>query len=180
LIDDDANEIGLSSIPSQPLSFANALVENIAGGNTMVFNNAARMIVREAGEKLAVAVHDWWLYMVVTGCGGVVFYDANPTLRYRQHNGNLIGNDATWAGRFDRIRVLWHGQHSTWNDEHIKALRKLQHRLTAKNRNILDCFAKAREQNIVLRVLELKRCGLYRQKKFGNLSLLLAAIFNKL
>lgn len=107
LVDANNNEIGVSPLFTKPPSFANALMQNIGGGNTMVFNNAARNLLREAGENIPIITHDWWAYMVVTGCGGQVFYDTEPTLRYCQHNGNLVGMNATWPARFKRIRMLF-------------------------------------------------------------------------
>ena len=38
----------------------------------MVFNRAARDLLRRAGDQVQVVAHDWWAYMVVTGCGGRV------------------------------------------------------------------------------------------------------------
>lgn len=76
LVDADNNEIGLSPLFSKLPSFANALMQNIGGGNTMVFNNAARALLREAGEDTPVITHDWWAYMVVSGCGGKCFTTA--------------------------------------------------------------------------------------------------------
>ena len=108
-VDADNNEIGLSPLFAKAPSFANALMQNIGGGNTMVFNNAAREILREAGANKSVITHDWWAYMVVAGCGGCVFYDSKPTLRYRQHSGNLVGTNANWAARLRRVRMLFQG-----------------------------------------------------------------------
>ena len=42
--------------------------------------------------------HDWWLYLVVSAFGTVV-YDDRPALLYRQHGGNVIGHGAGWLGR---------------------------------------------------------------------------------
>ena len=42
--------------------------------------------------------HDWWLYLVVSAFGTVV-YDNQPALLYRQHGGNAIGHGAGWLGR---------------------------------------------------------------------------------
>lgn len=180
LVDADNIEIGLSPLFSRPPSFANALVQNIGGGNTMVFNGAARALLREAGENLAVVTHDWWAYLVVTGCGGKVFYDSTPTLRYRQHSGNLIGMNATWIDRFKRIRMQCQGHFRNWNDCNIAALSKLQDRLTPENRNLLERFAKARQMSLIPRLILLKRIGIYRQTLFGNFSLIAAAIFGKI
>lgn len=137
LVDANNREIGLSPLFSKPPSFANALIQSLAGGNTMVFNNAARNLLREAGENVPVVTHDWWAYMVVTGCGGQVFYDAEPELRYRQHDGNLVGMNATWSARLKRIQMLWEGRFQRWNDCNIAALRTLSHRLTLENLEIL-------------------------------------------
>jgi glycosyltransferase involved in cell wall biosynthesis len=180
LVDASNNEIGLSPLFSKPPSFANALMQNIGGGNTMVFNNAARAVLLDAKENLPIVTHDWWTYMVITGCGGRVHYDSEPTLRYRQHNGNQVGENSTWVARFKRIRMLWQGHFRNWNDSNIAALRKLQHKLTPENHEILERFAKARQMNLIPRLIHLKRSGIYRQTFLGNLGLIVAAIFGKI
>ncbi|MBD5802554.1 putative glycosyltransferase EpsE [Azoarcus sp. Aa7] len=180
LVDADNNEIGFSPLFSNSTSFENALIESIGGGNTMVFNNAARALLREAGAEVDVVTHDWWSYMVVTGCGGYVHYDCYPSLRYRQHGFNLVGMNATWGARFKRIRMLWRGRFRNWNDGNIAALRTLQNKLTPKNREILDHFAKARDMSLISRLIHFKRSGIYRQTLLGNLGLAAAAIFGKI
>jgi glycosyltransferase involved in cell wall biosynthesis len=180
LVDSNNNEIGVSPLFSKPPSFANALMQNIGGGNTMVFNNAARNLLREAGENLPVITHDWWAYMVVTGCGGKVFYDTEPTIRYRQHDRNLVGMNATWPARFKRIRMLWQGRFRSWSDSNIAALRTLGHRLTPENMELLERFARAREMGLILRLIQLKRIGIYRHTLLGNIGLIAAAVFKKL
>lgn len=180
LVDADNNEIGVSPLFSKAPSFANALMQNIGGGNTMVFNNAARDLLREAGENKSVVTHDWWVYIVVTGCGGQVFYDSEPTLHYRQHNGNLIGTNSSWGARLKRFRMLFQGRFKYWNDSNIAALRTLEHRLTSENRETFQCFAKAREMSLIPRLIQLKRAGIYRQTLLGNIGLIVAAILGKI
>lgn len=180
LVDAQNNEIGLSPLFSKPPSFENALMQNIAGGNTMVFNNAARALLREAGDSLSVVIHDWWAYMVVAGCGGQVYYDSTPRLRYRQHGSNLVGVDSTWWARLKRIHMLWQGRFRLWNEINIEALRALNHKLTPENRNVLECFAKARQMSLIFRLIHIKRSGVYRQTALGNLGLIAAAIFKKI
>lgn len=180
LVDADNNEIGLSPLFSKSPSFANALMQNIGGGNTMVFNHAARALICDAGKNLPIVSHDWWAYMVVSGCGGKVFYDSKPTLRYRQHGGNLFGTNTTWSARLKRTRMLWQGHFRQWNNNNITALRALQDKLTPENREILEHFAQAREMRLIPRLLGLKRSSIHRQTLLGNLGLVAAAIFNKL
>lgn len=180
LVDANNNEIGVSPLFSKAPSFANALMQNIGGGNTMVFNNAARQLLCEAGESKSVITHDWWAYMVVTGCGGRVFYDSKPTLRYRLHGGNVVGTNANWAARLTRIRMLCQGRFKHWNDSHISALLALESRLTAENREIFQRFARARGMSLIPRLIHLKRSGIYRQTLLGNIGLIAAAIFGKI
>ena len=180
LVDAKNQDIGFSPLFTRPPSFANALMQNIGGGNTMVFNSAARNLLCEAGKDFDVVIHDWWAYMVVSGCGGKVFYDSYPSLRYRQHGGNLIGMSSGWLARLVRIRMLWQGQFRNWNDRNIPALQQLRSKLTPENREILDRFSIARNCWLLPRLIGLKRSGIYRQTLLGNLSLIAAAIFKKI
>lgn len=180
LVDKHDREIGLSPLFTKPPSFANALMQNIGGGNTMVFNNAARELLREAGESIPVVTHDWWAYMLVTGCGGQVFYDASPTLRYRQHENNLVGMNASWPARIKHIRMLWQGRFKQWNNSNIEAIKTMQHRLTPVNLRTLEQFSAARQMLLPARLFHLKRSGMYRQTLLGNLGLIAAAVFRKL
>jgi len=180
LVDAQNNEIVMSPLFSKPASFANALMQNMGGGNTMVFNHAARALLCKAGEKITVISHDWWAYLVVTGCGGKVFYDPIPGVRYRQHGHNLVGTNATLAGRFKRLRMLWEGHFRRCNDRNIAELHTLQHQLTPENRLMLTRFDQARKMSLMARLIHFKRLGLHRQTLLGNLGLIVASIFRKI
>jgi NADPH-dependent glutamate synthase beta subunit-like oxidoreductase/NAD(P)H-flavin reductase len=179
-VDQDNRPLGLSPLFLKPPSFANALMQSLGGGNTMVFNNAARQLLLEAGEAALVKSHDWWLYLLVTGAGGQVFYDPHPTLRYRQHTGNLVGLNTSVAARLKRLSMLWRGEFRGWNTGHVTALRPLAHLLTPANRQTLEHFAKARNLGLIPRLIGLRRCGIYRQTRLGNMGLMLAAFLKKL
>lgn len=180
LVDEENRDLGLSPLFTKPPAFANALIQNIGGGNTMVFNQAARQLLCQAGQNIEVVSHDSWAYMVVTGCGGVVKYDAYPSLRYRQHGSNLVGTNSTWAARWVRMRMLWQGYLRTWNDRHLVALQRLQSSLTPESRQTLDLLARSRQRALLPRLIGLKKSGIYRQTLLGNLGLLAAAIFKKI
>lgn len=180
LVDAQNNEIGLSPLCTKPPSFANALMQNIASGNTMVFNNAARSLLIEAGEQIPVVIHDWWVYMVVTGCGGHVFYDPTPTLRYRQHDSNLIGVNATWTARCKRFSHYWQGCFQNWNDQNLQCLQRLRHRMTPENLEILAHFTKARTVSLIPRLIHFQQSGVHRQRLSDNLGLIAAAAFGKI
>ena len=142
----DANNqvIGASPLFTRPPDFANALVQSIAGGNTMVLNDAARNLLRLAGADANVASHDWWAYMVISGCGGKIFYEPEPTVRYRQHDNNLEGANNSWSGRLLRLYQLMQGRFRVWNDNNGAALQRIRMHLTLDSQRRLDEFEMAR------------------------------------
>lgn len=180
LVSPENRTIGFSPLFRKAPAFANALVQNIGGGNTMVFNHAARKLLMLAGRDVVVVAHDWWTYLVVSGCGGRVFYDPYPSVRYRQHGHNLIGMNIGIQARFRRIRMLFEGQLKIWTDTNIRALEKLHNQLTDENRAMLNRFTDARNCGLAQRLLRFKRSGIYRQTLVGNSGLFLAALFNRI
>lgn len=171
--------LGYSPKFNKPPCFANALVQNIGGGNTMVFNRAARDLIIKVAADANVVSHDWWSYQIVSGADGYVVYDPEPCLKYRQHVNNLVGASTSWAARFLRIRGLLQGRFRTWNDINLKALSEHSHLLSADNRQILSDFIEARQCSLIKRLFLFKRSGIYRQTLFGNLGLLLGVFLNK-
>jgi glycosyltransferase involved in cell wall biosynthesis len=178
-ISESGRELGFSPLYKVPPSFANALVQNIAGGNTMVFNKAAVELLRAAGDSVEVVYHDWWTYLLVTGAGGTVYYDTEATVLYRQHNKNIIGSNTSLLDRFFRMRLLLNGRFRKWNDRNTRALRGVRNYLTPQNQKILDAFISARSRRLLPRLLGIRRSGVHRQTFIGNLGLLTATILRK-
>lgn len=179
LIDSTGKKIGLSTLFTKKPSFQNALVQCIAGGNTMVMNKAARMLLMQTRDA-SVFGHDWWAYLVITGAGGTVFYDAHPTTLYRQHTDSLLGRNNNWPGRLRRIHLLFQGRFRKWNTLNCAALHQYRHLLTPINQQILDEFSKARDQGLFSRLMGVWRSGVYRQTFMGNLGMYIAVLLKKL
>ncbi|WP_342216038.1 glycosyltransferase family 2 protein [Pseudomonas sp. TH49] len=180
LIGESGHSFGYSPRFNLPPSFSNALVQSIGGGNTMVFNRATQKLLLEAGYDLDVPCHDWWAYLLVSGAGGEVHYDPEPTLLYRQHDENLIGGNSGWSARLKRIPLIYQGRFSKWNDQIIKALEAMHHRLSPEHQVTLDRFKKARKQKLFSRILGFQRAGIYRQTLLGNLGLILVVLLKKI
>ena len=102
-VDECMKHLGFSKLFTKPPSFQNALVQSIAGANTMVFNNAARRLIQAAGDA-KILHHDWWLYQIVSAAGGIVYYDRYPSLAYRQHGANVQGSNRGIRPQLSRIR----------------------------------------------------------------------------
>lgn len=180
LVDARNQHLGYSPLFERGPSFRNALVQSIAGGNTMVFNRAARDLLRRAGEDVGAVTHDWWAYMLVSACGGWVHYDPYPTVRYRQHERNQFGSNRTLRAQLHRLAQLLQGRFRGWVDRNVAALQRVRHLMTPENQAILDAFVAARRRRLVPRLVGLRRAGIYRQTRLGNAGLAVAALINRL
>ena len=179
IVDEHLKVIGLSPLFTLPRSFRNALVQSIAGGNTMVFNQQSKVLLEKSGIQEIVS-HDWWLYQLVKGAGGIMFYDPEPSLLYRQHANALIGANTSFRARIGRITYVLNGRFKLWNDINLKALTNVQHLFTKDCQDILDIFIKFRGARFKDRIRLLEVCGLYRQTWQDTLTLWLATILNKI
>jgi glycosyltransferase involved in cell wall biosynthesis len=179
IVDENLKPLGFSPEFTLPRSFRNALVQSIAGGNTMMFNQATKELLEKAGLQKVVS-HDWWLYQIVKGAGGIFYYDPKPSLLYRQHTNAVIGANSSFKARIDRIFFVFNGRFKSWNDLNYAALSNNRHLLSKDSQDILDIFGKFRGAHLKDRMRLLEVCGLYRQTWQGTLSLWLATIINKI
>jgi glycosyltransferase involved in cell wall biosynthesis len=180
LIDEHDRAIGYSPLFPKPFAFRNALVQSGAGGNTMVFNAAARALLVEAGADVILQTHDWWTYILVTGCGGRVYYDAIPKVGYRQHDRNMVGSNASWNGRWRRLRRILIGDFAAMNDCNIAALQRVRHRLSAESLRVLDQFSRARGRSLFARVAGMRHSGVYCQTALSSIALAGAILMNRI
>lgn len=161
--------------------FRNALVQSIAGGNTMVLNRAALDLAQAASlEAKKVVSHDWWLFQIVSGAGGRVIYDPEPAILYRQHGRNMVGANNSIRGGLIRLGAVMAGRFAHWNAANIETLSASSHRFTPENRAALEGFAALRRAPLPRRLWLLARLGLYRQTFKGNLGLWLATALGRI
>lgn len=180
ITDEDLQGRRLSAPRPRAPGFANALVQNIAAGNTILLNGAAsKLVAAAAAEPDEVVVHDWWVYQLVTGVGGQVVHDDEPTLLYRQHHANQIGANDHIRARMRRIAMIFSGTYREWNKTNIAALHASGHRLSPENRAMLKAFSSARQTFFWSRLRRFSRLGLYRQSRISNLALWLAVLLGR-
>ncbi len=180
LIDEEGKTIGFSPLSPKTPAFRSALVQSIAGGNTMVFNQRARELLAFCGADIAIPSHDWWLYQVTSACGGQVHYDAYPSVRYRQHAQNVIGSNMGFAANMRRLRMLRQGRFRHWSGLNVAALTRIRPRMNADNQHIFDLFCRARHRPLLQRAAMFAEAGVYRQTLLGNLGLAAAVVLNKI
>lgn len=170
---------GMSPLFVFPPSFRNALVQSIAGGNTMVFNQSAKNLIEKVGI-VDVPSHDWWLYQLITGVEGEVFYDREPKLLYRQHEFAVVGGNNSFPAKMERVWMLLQGRFQKWNTQNITVLKQINHLLVKNHQEILRLFEVLRGAKFRDRFRLMEVCGLYRQTRRGTFSLFLAALIKKI
>lgn len=84
------------------------LLRSITPGCTMVFNEHFRKLAASAPPKKIIA-HDLWIYQIAMMTGKVI-YDSTPSMLYRQHENNTIGQDSSlvlkkWKKRITFITI---------------------------------------------------------------------------
>jgi len=170
---------GMSPLFVFPPSFRNALVQSIAGGNTLVFNQAAKSLLEKVG-LVDVPSHDWWMYQLVSGVEGIVFYDPNPYVLYRQHQFALVGGNNSFPAKMERVWMLLQGRFQRWNTQNIATLNQVNHLLAKNHQDILKMFESLRGARLKDRFRLMEVCGLYRQTRRGTFSLFLATLIKKI
>lgn len=178
LIDENGVSIGESPLFTRKPCFANALVQSIAGGNTMIMNRKARELLCSV-KDVNVVSHDWWAYILVTGVGGNVYYDPLPSIDYRQHSANLVGKNTGIRAKWIRARKLISGLFREWSAQHIFFLGKIYESLPRNNQQIFEHFRQARSTNFIQRIQGAWKSRIFRQTTIDNIGLMLAVLLGR-
>lgn len=176
-VDEKLKTLGYSPLFVFPRTFRNALVQNIAGGNTMVFNEATKNLLEKSGAVPTVA-HDWWLYQLVTAAGGYFYYDPVPFIYYRQHVNSVIGGNQSFKSHISRLYSLINGRYSDWINQNLNCLSENTELFTSESIEILSTFKKMRQAKMMDRIRLIKDCGIYRQTLRGTISLYFFTVLN--
>lgn len=172
--------LGPSLPRPRPPGFRNALVQNIAAGNTILLNPpATQLACAAAHDPKGVVMHDWWLYQLITGAGGLALHDDMPVLYYRQHGGNEIGANLGVRAKLHRLAMVLAGRFAAWNRVNRAALSHSAHRFSAENRALLHLFEQLCTGSLPDRLRALWRGGFYRQSGSSTLALVFAALLGK-
>ena len=103
LVDKNLNELkNIRKIYKDKLNIGNALIENVATGCTVVFNDKLIELLKKINfdDIENGFMHDSLAYRICFATGNVIF-DEIPHISYRQHENNAIGNS---SNIFDKIK----------------------------------------------------------------------------
>lgn len=180
LVDAGQRCVGLSPLRQCPPTFKNALVQSLAGANTMMINRSSRSLIAVIPDDVPVIAHDWLAYLLVTASGGHVIYESAPSLDYRQHENNVIGNKTGLHSNLLRIKRFTGGKFSTWGDMNCQLLDSMLNHISPENQATYSAYKTLRSAGLVKRITLHLKTGLYRQGIVENWLLFFAVVLKKI
>lgn len=101
LVDASGNMLEIRHSKPVDTSYLQILNNNQLTGCTMVWNKALQNLLcdearRPSPDLLKKRIHDVWVGMVAS-VTGIVVYDENSFIRYRQHDRNVVGSEGSSA-----------------------------------------------------------------------------------
>lgn len=168
LVDVSGRAIGYSPLWRRPMTFQNALVQSVVGGNTLVMNRDCVRWIQQCmaacdGAAGTWISHDWAVYLMLSLGSFPLVWDPKPTVSYRQHASNLIGSNRGLSARLDRVARLRNGMFAQWLASHMGLLQQLTEAMSPAHEEVFRHFAEAVSCGGWSSVRALRRSGVYRQ-----------------
>lgn len=89
VVDENLNTIGIKKVNGN-FTFEGEMIKNFATGCTQVFNKKLCNIIKQYNPQYII-MHDSWITRVCYAIGGNVIIDDKTYIKYRQHQGNVVG-----------------------------------------------------------------------------------------
>ncbi len=161
-----------SHLDTKKVDTAHLFMENKVIGCTVMVN---AQIIPYLGEcPKEIRVHDWWLAMLCSHFGQIVYVD-RPTLLYRQHSGNQIGGSSFGSYVKDRLSGLRRQRQALQSSyRQGRAFLELYgDRMEDDQRAIAKAFAKMEHAGWFLRRYYMCRYGFTKSGLIRNIGLFL-------
>ncbi len=177
---DCSKKLGSSKNHKKQPSFKNALVQNIAGGNTIVMNKKSKDLLCNTISENQYTAHDWWSYLVISGANGELIFSQKKTVRYRQHKKNLVGLNNSIKEKLKRLTYFFSGEYKIWCDINLNNLYVNKDLISTENLDTLNNFSKAKKsKNFLKKMKYFYQSGVYRQSNIENIILIIGLFLNK-
>ena len=137
-------------------SFPELLMTNICVGCTMMINRKLLIAARKYNDVNNIFMHDWWIALIASSKGEIVFIDEALTA-YRQHDNNAVGAKLGQISIFSKIARFC--DYVGYKKEHLQKQRKIAKELSGntflsdESRIFLRDLSVIDEQNKIRRIL---------------------------
>ncbi|WP_283657363.1 hypothetical protein [Paenibacillus sp. RC343] len=168
----------------RPVSFYNALIENVCVGCTMVINKETLELVKKRIPTSLdnIIMHDWWIYLCTSSFGEVVF-DPEPSILYRQHQNNVLGGSTDgWVSKWrKRLSRFIKGKNRYILSKQAQQFIQLYGQdMSPQMYKDMDQFLESYQKGIFSRVKYIRHTPFYRQSQMDNWIYKLVFILGKL
>ncbi len=142
---------------------AHLLMENKLIGCTVMINSSLRDFLKSTSLPKNARFHDWWIGLIASSMGQVEYLDI-PTLLYRQHEDNVVGNISFLSYIKDRVTSIYKQKDALLASQ--KQAREFyilyKDMLGDKERRTIRTFARLNELDFISRRVELFRYGFWK------------------
>lgn len=90
VVDAQLQPLQISVKEEKMMTFESMLINSNCTGCTMVFNDILRRLVVEKTPTF-ISMHDAWIHKICVTMGGILYYDDDVHILYRQHGNNAVG-----------------------------------------------------------------------------------------
>lgn len=125
LVDANGNLLDAMASSDKMFTFGGSIINSNCTGCTMVFNRTLMEIVKKHRPKY-VSMHDSWVHKVCIIHHGILVYDEDVHILYRQHGNNVIGVTNSFIGRIKK---------------HINSFRNRECSRSKIIISLLDCYS---------------------------------------
>lgn len=142
------------------------LIQNNVTGCTMMINKALleKALMAENTDKMVM--HDWWFALVASVYGKIVFLDV-PTIRYRQHEKNVVGASLevnTFKFVTDRLSKRDYIKNTFKKSrEQSKLFLDTYKDFDVKKQSVMYKFSEMEKYNKIKRIYTVIRYGFFKQ-----------------
>jgi glycosyltransferase involved in cell wall biosynthesis len=164
LVDEQLQLLKKAPIPPRGIGFENALIQNVATGCTIFFNQKMRkLFLSHIPNKDKVTMHDSWFYLLGSALGKVI-YDEQSHLLYRQHSSNTLGMaNNKWKSAMVRYKTFKkEGKRKPYTQQTEEFYQLYKDMLTPKQCKLIEDFLYKRN-SFLGRVSYAASSPLYRQ-----------------
>lgn len=152
--------------------FAHSLMENKCIGCTMMLNRPLALLIEDVGSD--IRYHDWWTLLTASAFGYVRFLNV-PTILYRQHGSNQVGQSG--FGEYVKARLGARDDVRKRLELTYEQARFFEtvfgDRLSEKKKKKLKEFNSLKDYRLWKRRRTLIRCGFLKSGFVRNIGLLL-------
>ncbi len=181
IVDKELQHIRYGRTPSRKLTINNAIVENIATGCTSVINKPAINLIVDCGVSANnISMHDWWMYILISTFGTVVF-DKKSKIKYRQHENNVVGSFMGLKFWLERIKRQLKPNNKTMQAQVVELLKRYETLMEESARVLLKNFATGTiSGNVAARFFYAINTPVYRQRVVDTFILRILIVLGKI